>query len=381
MWELFLEHETSAESERAYIHARRVRDEFWYAARFGLDWPKLVPSPKAKPSVFDLDQPLMFVDPTPGPCDDCRILRNLIDISPANKNDKALPGEQIQLSLHCHGTPSSPIHWSISGPTFRDYKETSEKGYVTHLTSKETDNQTAIWFRWLAAGYDASYNVTVTFKLDGKDCSASATITVKMPLVSIESGFDPPPIGTAVYDASAGKVKLDPSILFHAAVDIPSDFDYGGRWKYLQLGTLDHFLEDQLHSCERRLSPNHKPQLDGINPYGGTEFLTGPGYIPTEDHPSQDMFPIFVQASAEDTFTMYVMFKSIRHDGAYVPVKKVNWRLSWCCANDGSGWKVINKSAFAGPWQRAVSHPTWKSNVDDLHFVPVSTCPPPCTPT
>ncbi len=65
VWELFLENQTSAESERAYIHARRVRDEFWYAARFGLDWPKLVLGPKAKPSIFDLDQPLLFGSPSP----------------------------------------------------------------------------------------------------------------------------------------------------------------------------------------------------------------------------------------------------------------------------------------------------------------------------
>jgi glycosyltransferase involved in cell wall biosynthesis len=39
-WGLFREHEKSAERERKYLQAHRKHDEFWYARRFGLDWPK-----------------------------------------------------------------------------------------------------------------------------------------------------------------------------------------------------------------------------------------------------------------------------------------------------------------------------------------------------
>jgi YD repeat-containing protein len=41
VWELFEEQRPSVEQERAYLHARRQRDEFWYAERFGLTWPRL----------------------------------------------------------------------------------------------------------------------------------------------------------------------------------------------------------------------------------------------------------------------------------------------------------------------------------------------------
>lgn len=40
-WELFKAGEDSARQERSYLHARRERDEFWYARRFGLSWPQL----------------------------------------------------------------------------------------------------------------------------------------------------------------------------------------------------------------------------------------------------------------------------------------------------------------------------------------------------
>ncbi|MGI8979507.1 MAG: glycosyltransferase [Pirellulaceae bacterium] len=40
-WELFQSDRVSVEQERSYLMARRVRDEFWYAQRFALDWPNL----------------------------------------------------------------------------------------------------------------------------------------------------------------------------------------------------------------------------------------------------------------------------------------------------------------------------------------------------
>jgi hypothetical protein len=38
-WQRFARRRRSAEREREYLHAKRVRDEFWYARRFGLSWP------------------------------------------------------------------------------------------------------------------------------------------------------------------------------------------------------------------------------------------------------------------------------------------------------------------------------------------------------
>lgn len=41
VWELFQAERGSVDQERSYLHGHRVRDEFWYAERFGLDWPRL----------------------------------------------------------------------------------------------------------------------------------------------------------------------------------------------------------------------------------------------------------------------------------------------------------------------------------------------------
>jgi len=41
VWHLFEEGRLGVEQERSYLMARRSRDEFWYAGRFGLTWPRL----------------------------------------------------------------------------------------------------------------------------------------------------------------------------------------------------------------------------------------------------------------------------------------------------------------------------------------------------
>ena len=49
VWDLFQERRPSAEAERAYLMFRRERDEFWYAQRFNLLWPRL-PSERFQPA-------------------------------------------------------------------------------------------------------------------------------------------------------------------------------------------------------------------------------------------------------------------------------------------------------------------------------------------
>ncbi|MFE9451617.1 glycosyltransferase [Streptomyces sp. NPDC006739] len=63
-WQLFGEQRASAEQERGYLHARRVRDEIWYARRFGLDWPRLGGAP-AEALSFPL---AAGPSPSPPPC-------------------------------------------------------------------------------------------------------------------------------------------------------------------------------------------------------------------------------------------------------------------------------------------------------------------------
>lgn len=51
-WAAFEARRSSAEREREYLLSRRVHDEFWYAERFGLDWPPAALSGRFSPRVM-----------------------------------------------------------------------------------------------------------------------------------------------------------------------------------------------------------------------------------------------------------------------------------------------------------------------------------------
>jgi GT2 family glycosyltransferase len=70
-WQLFGEQRGSAEQERGYLHARRTRDEIWYARRFRLDWPRLAGGAHAGPLVLPgspSSGPSRGPSPSPTPC-------------------------------------------------------------------------------------------------------------------------------------------------------------------------------------------------------------------------------------------------------------------------------------------------------------------------
>ncbi|HUY88540.1 MAG TPA: galactosyltransferase-related protein, partial [Pirellulales bacterium] len=60
-WELFQAGRASVEHERTMLLGHRPRDEFWYAERFGLEWPRL-----AATAAGSLPQAL-FAEPSPSP--------------------------------------------------------------------------------------------------------------------------------------------------------------------------------------------------------------------------------------------------------------------------------------------------------------------------
>ena len=73
-WQVFEADRASVEQERSVLHARRVRDEFWFAERFGLDWPKLASplhrggrtSPGSRDVVPNAPE-FSVLDPSPSP--------------------------------------------------------------------------------------------------------------------------------------------------------------------------------------------------------------------------------------------------------------------------------------------------------------------------
>ncbi len=69
-WRQFEERRESAEQERAYLMFRRVRDEFWYAERFNLLWPRLQ-AERFQPAPATFEALAAQASPSPSPAPTC----------------------------------------------------------------------------------------------------------------------------------------------------------------------------------------------------------------------------------------------------------------------------------------------------------------------
>ena len=118
VWHLFESERASVEQERSYLLGRRVRDEFWYAERFGLAWPRLQMAAAAVPSPTGLFA-VPSVGPSPSPPPTCKVT----GINPAVAT--VIVG--LNQRFTAQGTLLGSVNWTTnpagspatgSGPTF-----------------------------------------------------------------------------------------------------------------------------------------------------------------------------------------------------------------------------------------------------------------------
>ncbi|HEY5312109.1 MAG TPA: glycosyltransferase [Pirellulales bacterium] len=107
VWKIFDTDRPSADRERSYLQSQRARDEFWYADRFGLPWPRLEAEGVRRPAVK-----LFEAEPSPSPPPkQCTISR----IQTAPTGPLAV-GQQVNLTAA--GTIVGTVTWSSDGAAF-----------------------------------------------------------------------------------------------------------------------------------------------------------------------------------------------------------------------------------------------------------------------
>jgi GT2 family glycosyltransferase len=407
-WELFLQHEASAESERAYVHARRSRDEFWYAQRFGLKWPKIGPR-GPKPIMHPGELLLEFASPSPDPCG-CKIKLGNKDIS--GETHSILVGQHLKLTLDCKdGTPER-IKWSAPGIIFKDYDPGHRHATLEKIQDADTQ-KVDFEFYWSDPGNGRV--VEVDFNLNGRKCGVQTTFNVLAPSVIFPNDpppdskpNDPPQIGVVCKSANDDRVGLyqpsgvPPGIKFLADVQpLPAPFDKEkGRWNYVQLVETDRITRSASDPNACNATRNVKkenahivelgPVVDAAFDrtdwiYAGT-WNTGSFAHETIDfpsHPIRKRRPPNIQLKFHDKFTMYIMFLPPGADSRWVPLRKVDWEFSWCCTYHAATqeWTIDQGDPppfKPGKWQTAKQlPPIWNENVHYLDPISVE-CPAPC---
>jgi hypothetical protein len=192
-WLTFQNNHQSALQERKYLHAQRTRDEFWYAHRFGLGWPRLTgthldasgvlalhPSPSPHPStrpfaVSASPSPpptgtLSLVSPTPQQT--LAIATSLVGAGPHAVMPE-LVAEAKVTGIFPDPTPNTQFNWTItvtfnaSGCGHGPNRQINPA--PIHQTS--TGGRLAVVFPWIRGG---SLNVSVSTTIGGHTLTAQS---------------------------------------------------------------------------------------------------------------------------------------------------------------------------------------------------------------
>ena len=389
-WELFGELRPSAEQERGHLLARRVRDEFWYAERFGLTWPMLQ-SERFEPGLRAFgagaadSSPSPSPSPSPPPCDDCSITRN----APAGTGSLVI-GQKVSLTIACSAGTISGITWTVPGQYVKNYVANDNAGTLTFLDSTDL-SQATITFYWVQPG---TYSVTVAFTLtkDGiaTSCEKSISLVVVAPTLATAwptmIGMPTPVNGTGVQLAGSTDF-VGSGIAFKASVTDPAGLGLtgAGSWQFVQTVTwYMSGLSLNDNKCYSGTPPTAGRLCDNTYPYSGPYAAGGAPQSTNDSREGQGSTAALGYFREESYFFMYVMYKppvSAGQSAIWVAIAVLPWTFEFCAMPFQGNWTIVENGSVQRGWStNLLANPTWlgKYTNGQLNQNQID-CPGPCT--
>jgi glycosyltransferase involved in cell wall biosynthesis len=192
-WELFRSGEESARQERSYLHGHRVHDEFWYAERFGLSWPRLAgaaeraamlpragsPSPSPSPRPVTVEIIVQNAIVTLGQTDNLRARVTPSSPAPTNYKFEVKRRRGAAWTTLANG-PNSTFNWPTRVAGFMNVRVTATVAGVDRVSpQKDVEVQ-------FPAFSDVVGNADVQAATDASWASTKAATT---PTTRREEGF------------------------------------------------------------------------------------------------------------------------------------------------------------------------------------------------
>jgi hypothetical protein len=203
-WSVFEEGRESVEQERQRLHSRRTRDEFEYAAKYGLDWPRLAvdrgeSSPSASASVAEHPAEgaqLLQIQPSgsPPPPPQC----GLTGITP--KKVAICPGHEVEFTAE--GKDVDDVEWAAPGATPATYKG---KTFKTKWTTPV--GETTVYAR-CGPGTEQFSARVIVLKVEFDQNSIRTGYRYPSQSINIDTGMvvTPPELAAAVIPKRGGDV-------------------------------------------------------------------------------------------------------------------------------------------------------------------------------
>jgi len=283
-----------------------------------------------------------------------------------NTTRDVIVGQKISLTVEVlpSGTSFTSPQWTIPGNRIANYAVTCTgsgtppecqaptSAAVTALTNP-TD--AAVDYYWVdgADGRQVQYSITVS----GSNITGQATFNVKRPTAQVTATT-----GTVAVGSPFGNLELHygttsiPGISFSRTITVPTGFAGATQW----VQTVTTLRRRQLNSgAWERWSGTG---LDTTYPYDSGSS--------TSDSPGNPLSSDYLQVTADDSFTMWLMFKPDGATSIWVPLRQVSWSWAGAASRSGSTWTLNSSSNTGNPADAdSTTHPTWTLNVANNSWV------------
>ena len=309
-------------------------------------------------------------------------------------------GERVELSLEKVGLGSVPVEnvrWSIPGRIVYLYGGDANGSTLIELDKKYFTNRN-ITFYWVNAG-DNRQVVCSAIVRNGREripVTVSKPFDVKAPkLVSFKAEISKPKIiadrGNRI---SFGERRANPGIAWTCKIVLPKNFS--GSIKDLQLVRLGRKKQQLLAPGGKDLRqlvkgasfPNKdylldigtmddeecKPERASDDPRYSRIIKTKAGETLTfdtaNDSPSDNLAPLDISYSVNESFKYFVLFKPNRSNSIWVPVGVAEWFWKAEARREGKTWRIVSGSGGikGGKGQATHDFPVYGGNACDISW-------------
>ena len=279
-------------------------------------------------------------------------------VDDTNGNSDIVVGEEAQRTVAIKGANAPPmtVTWTIDGDILKSYD--LKTGTKTPLGLNDLKQISPAWF-WTIDEGDRHVSVTVSVGSMSVSVGTDFNVTrpevnvdVRQSIVMITNGGNNIALGNALGGGTTNGIELDPSI----APGL-------GELKWVQIIDGQSGSKTLRHAdgSESIQTFNATNSLDIRSPYSDDSTLVDSPTESTGGGTVGGNFGVAVSITRYDSFTSYLMFRSLKTNASWVPVRVVGWWWGFTADRTSvtAPWSLTSSSMGHSPPASADAYPSW----------------------
>ena len=290
-----------------------------------------------------------------------QITHNSTDVTEGSGTSKTMiVGEPNNLVVS--GATFSSVSWSVPGIHIKSWTVNYDSSTTQDLEASDLDNTSLTTYYWYKSGTNLIPSVTVTIgtQQTGTKSTTIATkpFTVTKPSITVTTTTN-----TVALDQNYISFPITYLHLGKPSSSNDPPVTDGIKLSYSTVTGLTQWVQLVKGRRRRQRSSDNKwettpapPGLDGAYPYSGLSYA--------KDSPAVRLYSTLSKVIVNDSYDMYLMFKSITSGSIYVPIKVTSWGWKGTATKNGTTWTLSDVTNPTPSTSDTSSYPTWDESID-----------------